>query len=132
MVYRPIIAYTSYGANADPLYGNPRTLRITGQTELAVNWADGFTIWQPTPDINGSAIVSALYWDLNITTNVANLSKAQKVVSINVKRNMFAFKVSETPLRVSLTVTWVFKKNGAWLWNMAVQEVDTTLVISAA
>ena len=132
MVYRPIVAYTSYGANADPFYGNCLTLQTTGQTELVVNWVDDFTIWQPTPDINGRAIVCASFWDLDVTTNVANLSKAQKVVSIDVKRDMFALQVSEALLRVLLTVTWVVKKNGTWMWTMAVQEVGTTLDIPTA
>ena len=132
MVYRPIVTYQSYGAAADAIYGRPRTLRTTEITEINLNWADSLSFAEPRLDVNGRFIVSATFWDNDVTATVVASSAAQKTVSIDVRRESFVFSnVPAAPVKVALTVTWATRKYGVWAWHMAVQQVGGTLMIPA-
>ena len=130
-VYQPMISYPSYGESpdADVTYANARTVRVLEGELVSIPFNVTLDFAEVTLDKNGRAIVSASFYDRDVTANISALSAANEVLKIDVKREDFNFADVPMVRGVALTVTWLTRKNGPWEWHMAAQEMGQVLVI---
>ncbi len=75
--------------------------------------------------------MNASFWFHDITPTVRVLSAKDAVVRIDVNRADYPYLVLPDG-KLGLTVTWVTRRDGEWVWHMDVKEVGQVLVIEAA
>ena len=133
VVYQPMAAYRSYGGESDTdiSYANARTVRTVEGAPLSIPIHRALDFTEVALDEKGRAIVSASFWDRDVTANIAALSATNEVVRIDVNREVSKLPDVPTGRGVALTVTWLTRKNGRWEWHMTAQEVGQVLVINA-